>query len=104
MNDADKLAMLQVMVGENNESLLNVYLNIAKQKILDRAYPYDDTKTEVPNKYAILQCEIAAYLYNKRGAEGQTSHDENGIKRTYENADVPESMLKQITPHIGVIK
>ena len=104
MNDADKLTMLQVMVGENNESLLNVYLNIAKQKILDRAYPYDDTKTEVPNKYAILQCEIAAYLYNKRGAEGQTSHDENGIKRTYENADVPESMLKQITPHIGVIK
>lgn len=104
MNDADKLDMLQVMVGENNESLLNVYLNIAKQKILDRAYPYDDTKTEVPNKYAILQCEIAAYLYNKRGAEGQTSHDENGIKRTYESADVPESMLKQITPYVGVIK
>lgn len=104
MNDTDKLAMLQVMVGENNESLLNVYLNIAKQKILDRAYPYDDTKTEVPNKYAILQCEIAAYLYNKRGAEGQTSHDENGIKRTYESADVPESMLKQITPYVGVIK
>lgn len=104
MTNVEKLTMLRNMVDETNDELLNVYLTIAGNKILNRAYPYDDTKTEVPNKYAMLQCEIAAYLYNKRGAEGQTSHDENGIKRTYESADVPESMLKQITPHIGVIR
>lgn len=103
MTDTEKLEMLSSMVDENNVTLLNVYLTIAKNKILNRAYPYDNTKTEVPSKYDVLQCEIAAYLYNKRGAEGQTSHDENGIKRTYESADVPESMLKQITPHVGVI-
>ena len=98
MDDTAKIEMLSSMVDETNTQLLNVYLTIAKNKILNRAYPYDDTKTEVPSKYDVLQCEIAAYLYNKRGAEGQTSHDENGIKRTYESADVPESMLKQITP------
>lgn len=103
MDDTAKLEMLSSMVDETNTQLLNVYLTIAKNKILNRAYPYDDTKTEVPSKYDVLQCEIAAYLYNKRGAEGQTSHDENGIKRTYESADVPESMLKQITPYVGVI-
>ena len=105
MTEIEKLETLRSLVDEeNNDSLLKVYLSIAKNKILNRLYPYDDTKTDVPNKYAMLQCEIAAYLYNKRGAEGQTSHDENGIKRTYESADVPESMLKGITPHIGVIK
>ena len=105
MTEIEKLATLRSLVDEsNNDPLLKVYLSIAKNKILNRAYPYDDTKTEVPTKYAMLKCEIAAYLYNKRGAEGQTAHDENGIKRTYESADVPETMLKQITPHIGVIK
>ena len=37
-------------------------------------------------------------------AEGQTQHSENGITRQYENADVPSSMLKAITPYCGVIK
>ena len=26
--------------------------------------------------------------------EGETAHNENGINRSYENASVPESMLK----------
>jgi hypothetical protein len=77
---------------------------VAGKKIIARAYPYDDTVTEVPDKYDTLQCEIAAYLLNKRGAEGQTQHTENGISRQYENADVPSSMLKVVTPHCGIIK
>ena len=43
-------------------------------------------------------------MLNKRGAEGQLQHTENGIQRQYENADVPASMLKPVTPHVGVIK
>lgn len=42
-------------------------------------------------------------MLNKRGAEGQTSHTENGVTRQYESADVPSSMLKAITPYCGVI-
>ena len=42
-------------------------------------------------------------MLNKRGAEGQTSHSENGISRSYENADIPESMLKSIIPFCGVL-
>ena len=79
------------------------YLTIAGQKILNRAYPYDDTVTEVPRRYGVLQCEIAAYLLNKRGAEGEVSHSENGISRTYENADVPDSMLNNVVSHCGLV-
>ena len=104
MTDNEKLVLLKGMVEETDDAKLSVYLTLAKNKILNRAYPYDDSITEVPNRYATLQCEIAAYLWNKRGAEGQTSHSENDISRHYESADVPESMLKGITPHVGVIK
>lgn len=107
MTEAEKLTMLRVMVGQANEGewvddTLLSYLKIAGNKILTRAYPYDDTVTEVPSRYGYLQCEIAAYLLNKRGAEGQLSHGENGISRTYESADVPESMLKEVIPRVGV--
>ena len=104
MTQAEKLKLLKAMVGESDtEEVLLAYLNIAGNKIINRAYPYDTEETEVPGRYDFLQCEIAAYLLNKRGAEGQTGHSENGISRSYESADVPESMLGAITPTVGVL-
>lgn len=105
MTEIEKLTTLKVMVGDSDtEEVLSTYLKIAGRKIITKAFPYDETIEEVPKRYAILQCEIAAYLLNKRGAEGQKLHSENGIARVYENADVPSSMLKTVTPHCGVIK
>ena len=108
MTEVEKLSMLRVMVCQPNEGdwrddVLISYLTIAGRKIINRAYPYDDTVTEVPRRYGYLQCDIAAYLLNKRGAEGQTSHSENGVSRSYESADVPESMLREVVPHVGVV-
>ena len=104
MTQAEKLTLLKAMVGEpDTEEVLLAYLNIAGSKIINRAFPYDSEVTEVPKRYEFLQCEIAAYLLNKRGAEGQTGHSENGISRSYESADVPESMLGAVTPCVGVM-
>ena len=109
MTDIEKLALCRVMVEQPttadgwSDDVLSAYLTIAGQKIINRAYPYDDTITEVPVRYGYLQCEIATYLLNKRGAEGEVSHSENGISRTYEKADVPDSMLADVVPHCGVI-
>ena len=108
MTEVEKLTLLRVMVGQPNEGdwsddVLISYLKLAGQKIINRAYPYDDTVTEVPRRYGVLQCEIATYLLNKRGAEGEVSHSENGIGRTYENADVPDSMLSEVIPRVGVL-
>ena len=105
MTQAEKLMLLKAMGNESDtEEVLLTYLNIAGSKIINRAYPYGSDETEVPARYEYLQCEIAAYLLNKRGAEGQISHSENGISRTYASADVPEAMLSAITPCVGVIK
>ena len=104
MTQAEKLQLLKAMVGESDtEEVLLTYLNIAGHKIINRAYPYGTDETEVPSRYQYLQCEIAAYLLNKRGAEGQLIHSENGIARTYGSADVPKAMLEAITPMVGVI-
>lgn len=99
----DQLKSLLGISGTDEDALLLTLLSISAQKILDRAYPYDTTVTEVPARYETKQVEIAVYLYNKRGAEGQTAHNENGINRTYESADVPESLMRGITPYVGVI-
>ena len=109
MTEVEKLALCRVMVEQPetadgwSDAVLNAYLAIAGRKIINRAYPYDETITEVPARYGYLQCEIATYLLNKRGAEGEVSHSENGISRTYEKADVPDSMLSDVIVHCGVM-
>lgn len=105
MTDVEKLTALRAMVGGSDaDEVLSTYLLLAGRKIIARAFPYKEDVTDVPVKYETIQLEIAAYMLNKRGAEGQTAHSENGISRTYENADVPASMLKGVTPYCGVIK
>ena len=105
MTHEEKLQLLKAMVGESDtEEVLLAYLNIAGDKIINRAYPFGTDEPEAPKRYDFLQCEIAAYLLNKRGAEGQTSHSENGISRSYESADVPDSLLGAVTPMVGVLR
>ena len=103
MATLDKLSTLKVLLSDDtvvlpNDDALNVYLNIAEQKILNRLYPFttDYSELTVPDKYAFLQCQVAEYIINKRGAEGELSHNENGINRTYESADIPKSLLSKV--------
>lgn len=103
MTDAEKLTMLKSMTYETDESVLSTYLSIAGNKVCRKAYPFDPTVTEVPVQYGYVQVEIAVYLLNKRGAEGQISHNENGISRGYEDGDVPSSLMREITPCASVI-
>ena len=105
MTNQQMTIMLKGMVGEEADSVLSTYLSIAGDAIINRVYPYakDDEELSVPRKYQLLQVNIAAFLLNKRGAEGQTKHDENGIARSYGSADIPDDMLSSIVPYVGVI-
>lgn len=103
MTEDEKITMLRAMVGDSDDdNVLSTYLKLAGQKIIRKAYPYDSEVVKVPKEYETLQCEVACYMLNKRGAEGQTGHTENGITRSYGSSDVPDSMLSVITPHVGV--
>lgn len=91
MSTDEKIAMVKAMSGESEDIVVSVYLYLTGQKIL-RMVCADDV-TEVPEKYDALHVEATVYFLNKRGAEGQLSHGENGISRSYETGDIPASML-----------
>ena len=98
MTRTSMINRLKEMTGEKDDAALLTYLELAEEIVLQRCYPCHLEKTEIPARYHGKVLEIAAYLLNKRGAEGQTAHNENGINRSYEAAGVPESMLKTIIP------
>lgn len=95
-------ARLSALTGETDDNILLTFLDIASGKILEKCYPYRHDKRDVPARYHSTQLDIAVYLLNKRGAEGETAHSENGINRSYESASVPDSMLKGIVPFASV--
>lgn len=101
----EKLEKLSILVGENvSGEILSTYLDIAKEKVLNRLYPFERLTDDVPEKYEHIQLNVACYLINKRGAEGETSHNENGVNRSYENADVPDSMFNELVPFGGLFR
>lgn len=107
MTQAEKLTMLQQICGDSeaDSAMLSTYLDLAADIVVHRAYPFLTTYVlaEVPNRYATLQVQIANELYLHRGAEGEKDHTENGVKRTYENGLVSDSLLKKIVPFTRTI-
>lgn len=101
MKKEDMKSRLSVLTDETDDRILSTFLDIAAEKILAKCYPFRPDERDVPSRYHGTQLEIAAYLLNKRGAEGETSHSENGVNRSYESASVPDSMLKNVVPFVS---
>ena len=108
MELSEKLVELKIQLGESDDddSTLLSYLDDAKAVILNRMYHYpndvDYATLQVPAMYERKQIRIAVYLLNKRGAEGETQHIENGTHRNYKSPDVPEDMLWDIYPVVSI--
>ena len=91
MTNAEKIALVKTMCDETNDAVISAYLFMAGKRVI--ALCCSDNTTEVPERWDALHVDITVYLLNKRGAEGESSHSENGIGRSYESADVPPSLL-----------
>lgn len=106
MNDAEKLDRLKVLISPDTASqdLLIYLLEQAGGIVLNKRYPFGAPEDAVvPAAYEHIQLQIAVELFSKMGAEGQTAHNENGVNRTYEAADVSPSLLRRIVPLIGSV-
>ena len=106
MTDADKIAMARVYCESDpnaTDEVLTVYLQMAQNKMLERLYPYDATKegSDIPSRYDTIQCELAGRYFLRQGGQGETSHEENGINRTYGSVD-DEDILSRLTPFAKV--
>ena len=99
-----QLERLKIRITENvNDIELEDILESAKAVILSRRFPFGEQPEEIESKYKDLQIRIAVEMFNKRGAEGETSHSENGVSRSYASANVSEDLLREITPKAGVV-
>lgn len=106
MTNEEKITSLAVLISPDtaDKDLLSELIVMAEGIVLNKRYPFGAPEgATVPQQYEHIQLQIALELFSKRGAEGQTEHDENGINRSYESADVSPSLLKRITPICGSV-
>lgn len=90
-----QLDRLKGLVGnlQLSDATLQFYLDNASDIICDIR-----NSDAVETQYLTLQIKMAIEMINKIGAEGEIAHTENGIARTYEKADISDSLIRQITP------
>ena len=106
MTNEEKITRLSVLISPDTatDELLAVLIAQAEGIVLNRRYPFGIPEgATVPKAYEHIQLQIALELFAKRGAEGQTEHDENGIARKYESADITPTLLRRITPLMGSV-
>lgn len=106
MTNQEKLEKLKVLISPDtaDNELLGYLLEQAEGIVLNRRYPFGHPEgTVIPAAYEHIQLQIALELFSKMGAEGQTAHEENGVKRTYEAADVSPTLLRRIVPLVGSV-
>jgi hypothetical protein len=105
MTKAAKIEMVKTLVGNDPEAtdeLIAAYLAVAKDAIMSRLYPFDSAQTEMPGEYDMTQCQLAVRGFLRRGAEGETVHNENGINRTYGSVN-DEDLLSRVVQVVKVV-
>ena len=104
MTDSEKTTMVRTLVENDSDATdetIAVYLNLACNAMLERLYPYDSTRDDIPSRYDTIQCELAARYFLRRGGQGEINHEENGVNRQYGTVD-DEDILKRLTPFAKV--
>lgn len=103
MTDAEKRAALasRILPDTDTDEVLDGMVSMAETLILNRMYPfgYEESVT-VPPRYEQIQIQLAVELYTQRGAEGQTSHSENGINRSWAETS---PTLRLVIPMVGSV-
>lgn len=109
MTEAQKLTYIKQMVGIEGtaeDSLINAYLALATQEILNWKYSLigiPTGKTAVDAEDEITQIHAVVAGYNIRGAENQTSHNENQIYRTFDANDMVDYIRQKVIPYARVV-
>lgn len=106
MVDDEMLDMMYKMLDEPElDGLCETYLEYAQQAVVSRMWPFDAGKTfdDVPESIRPRTVQIAVYMLNKRGVEGETRHVENGTTHEWSAAGIPASFFEGIVPRVGVV-
>jgi len=63
----------------------------------------DANKIEIMNKFQNSLAMACVDVYSKAGAEGEKSHSENGVARTYSDSYIDSNLLDKLPNYVTVI-
>lgn len=104
MTDEQKIQMVQALITDVSVSEADVesYLALAADWIVQKVWPFGGSPETLPAQYDMIQVQKAVRLIARKGGEGEISHSENGISRTYGSVD-DEDLANLLVPNVGVI-
>lgn len=99
----------QLLVRKCKARGFNIDNDTAIDEIMDAISAVNERRRFIPtseqlfeDKYKNLIVRLAICAIAKYGAEGQTSHSENGISRSYDGGSTyPKALLQEIVPLAG---
>lgn len=108
MTNEAKLVQLKGLLNITDtaqDSLLAVYLSLAKSEILSWLYSGKTPAnvSDVPERYIPTQIMAVVAGYGLMGAENQTAHSENSINRTFKYSDMLQYIKSNTIPYVQVL-
>ena len=107
MTNEEKINLVKKLYGVKadgtslTDAEVTPFLTVAESIICNRLDPFGSV-TQVPSKYEVLQCRISNFMLVKQGAEGEIQHTENGVTCIYGQSDIPDDLMREIVPKVGV--
>lgn len=106
MTNEQKIEKILVLISPDTASdeLILHLLENAEGIILNKRYPFGPPEGASLSPFQEqIQLRVVVELFSKMGAEGQLSHNENGITRSWEAGEVSPSLLRHIVPVCGSV-
>lgn len=92
-------AKVKVLYPDADDAKIELQLEIAKEFINERRGFIPSEETPIEDKYLNLQVLMTVEALSKEGAEGEKSHSDNGVSRSYENGSpYSDSLMNMIIP------
>lgn len=96
MTDADKLAAIKTLLEDGgalpSDTKIQTYLDLSKAEILNWIYHLvggvPEDVTVVPTRYETTQIYAVVAGFTQSGAEGEKTHNENGINVQFVYSDM----------------
>lgn len=110
MTDNEKLELLKTLLEDGgtlpSDEKLNAYLNLSGKEILAWMYHLiggvPEDMVDVPERYEVTQIYAVVAGYTHAGSEGQSAHDENGIRRTFKYSDMLDYIHQNVMAYVRV--
>ena len=109
MTKAEKLAAVKAILGFSDatyDTTIESYIDMAGNEIIGWRFSYAngfDAIMDVPREYEMTQVNAVVAGFSIRGAEGQSLHEENSIRRTFKYEDMLAYIRAHVIPIAGVI-